>query len=134
MYLPKTRDDSVWESIGKISFFLYHSFYSTFSWKSYQHMIKKQNSKKCILINKKKKLSWLLNDVIVIFQYLKEPKQIIRNLENLGRELRRKLINKKINFICTYYQELGSIIWKGDSFHNSNENHTTPEDDLIKDI
>lgn len=43
-------------------------------------------------------------------------------------------ISKKSILFVHIPQELGSVIWKGDSFHNSNENRMTPENNLIKDM
>lgn len=69
------------------------------------------------------------------FQNLKES----TNYEK-SWELRKKVnkINKqkkkKINFICTYPQELRSVIWKGDHIPNSNENHMIPQNNLRKDM
>lgn len=69
------------------------------------------------------------------FQNLKES----TNYEK-SWELRKKVnkINKqkkkKINFICTYPQQLRSVIWKGDHIPNSNENHMIPQNNLRKDM
>lgn len=68
------------------------------------------------------------------FKILNNP-QIMRNHESLGRKLTRSISKKKkINFICTYPQELRSVIWKGDHIPNSNENHMIPQNNLRKDM